>query len=110
MKYIQIADDLFIPEVTVVTPKVVRLSEIQAQRDEILASQNQEPTQEELLEYARHNHPHFVEREIQDLQLSELECTISELECTIAQQVEINNSPGNGNHGNRHSQISPTNP
>jgi len=58
MKYKKITPDIFLPETT--TPEPIRLSELEAELAMLNSQTAQEPTQEELIVFARQMHPFYM--------------------------------------------------
>ena len=75
MNYKKITDDIFIPETT--SPDAIRLSELIAERDRLVAEMEMdEPSEAELLAFAKLMHPFYM---VSRLQIDELNTFINTL-------------------------------
>jgi hypothetical protein len=72
--YRKISDDLFLPERD--TPNPVSLMELKNELEEMKASKGTEPTDAELIEWAKQNHPYYED----DARITELEEFVNYLE------------------------------
>ncbi|MDD4070544.1 MAG: hypothetical protein PHF05_08885 [Candidatus Izemoplasmatales bacterium] len=77
MTYKKITDNIFIPATN--TPDPILLSDLEQELEDLRASILSEPTDSELLDWARTFHPYFTENGVKELMIQEKEELINYL-------------------------------
>jgi hypothetical protein len=71
MTYKKITDNIFIPATN--TPDPILLSDLEQELEDLRASILSEPTDQHLLDWARDNHPYYVEQATKEAEINQKE-------------------------------------